>query len=560
MTKPVSGLNVFQNQAGPIPLSQLDANFTSVTNSLNDFATYSNYVVDSSGAANTITVTVAAPLAFAYVTGIALQVRLANTNTSATVNINVNSLGNRTVINNDGTNPAIGSLTANSILDLMFDGTSFRLLKQSGTTFIGTGLFSDGTAPAPSISFASDTDTGLYRISANRIGIATAGVRSAFFDGTPFFQSDGPIYTSDGTVALPGLSFSQDTDTGIFRAAANDMRFSSGGVTTALTTASGFNVLFLDGSAGSPSINFFSDTDTGIYRVGANALGIAIGGVQSAQFNAAQFFLNDGVVANPAFSFLNDTDTGIFRAGANAVNMALGGSTTIEFRTTGTYFTDGSAGSPAISFIQDPDTGIYRNAANDMRFSAGGNLGMLCVSAGAAVLFQDGSAAAPQLTFQSDQDTGIYGNALNTIQFSTGGSNAALIGAATIDFAAKITLFTIRGIGTTASAANAFIDNAANNSLLRSTSSIRYKANVNDVTDEDIERLLALRPVTYTSLCAADDKDQIHFGLIAEEVNDLYPQLVHRNEMGEPEGVQYDRLVPVILAYLRKMNRTQVNT
>jgi hypothetical protein len=43
------------------------------------------------------------------------------------------------------------------------------------TTLTGQMLSSDGTASLPGISFSSDTNTGLYRIGADKIGIATNG-------------------------------------------------------------------------------------------------------------------------------------------------------------------------------------------------------------------------------------------------------------------------------------------------------------------------------------------------------------------------------------------------
>ena len=41
----------------------------------------------------------------------------------------------------------------------------------------GASSFPDGTAAAPSISFASDPDTGLYRVGANNIGISAGGAQ-----------------------------------------------------------------------------------------------------------------------------------------------------------------------------------------------------------------------------------------------------------------------------------------------------------------------------------------------------------------------------------------------
>jgi hypothetical protein len=47
-------------------------------------------------------------------------------------------------------------------------GTAYSLIG-------GTGLFADGTAAAPSISFAADTYTGFYRQAANVIGLSAGG-------------------------------------------------------------------------------------------------------------------------------------------------------------------------------------------------------------------------------------------------------------------------------------------------------------------------------------------------------------------------------------------------
>jgi hypothetical protein len=104
------------------------------------------------------------------------------------------------------------------------------------------------------------------------------------------------------------------------------------------------------------------------------------------------------------------------------------------------------------------------------------------------------------------------------------------------------------GVGTTASAANAFLDNAAGNSLLRSTSSIRYKTDVTDLSEVDTETVDRLRPIKYRSIAAADNPDRWHFGFIAEEVAAVDDRLIFVNEEGQPEGVQYDRVVPLLVA------------
>lgn len=222
--------NVFAAQTGPIPLSQLDADFTQAANKLNNLTTPANYFVDSSGAPNVITVTVPAPLIFSYVAGMPLQVLLANTTTATAVNVNVNGLGNQLILNNDGTAPSIGSLVAGMILNLQYDGTRFRLTSQSGV--LGTGLFADGTVGAPSISFSSDTDTGIRRASSNNMRFVTGGADRLILDavgictfnaansGSPTMQITGATGSVDalriigGTVGSPAIRISNSDNTG----------------------------------------------------------------------------------------------------------------------------------------------------------------------------------------------------------------------------------------------------------------------------------------------------------------------------------------------------------
>jgi hypothetical protein len=104
--------------------------------------------------------------------------------------------------------------------------------------------------------------------------------------------------------------------------------------------------------------------------------------------------------------------------------------------------------------------------------------------------------------------------------------------------------------GTTGSAANAFINNASSpvNELLRSTSSRRYKRNIEDIEEDRYRAVMALRPVWYRSKCENDPPDYSYYGLIAEEVAEIDPRLVHwahaEDDTGTliPDGVMYDRV------------------
>lgn len=119
-----------------------------------------------------------------------------------------------------------------------------------------------------------------------------------------------------------------------------------------------------------------------------------------------------------------------------------------------------------------------------------------------------------------------YSSSLTLANTRFNGANYVLRDAMTLDDDSNVFF---PNIGTTASAANAFLDSGSSpaNSLLRSTSSIRYKTEVEDIEPNRADAILSMRPVWYRSLCDNDRKDWSWYGLIAEEVAELEPRLVH---------------------------------
>jgi hypothetical protein len=131
-------------------------------------------------------------------------------------------------------------------------------------------------------------------------------------------------------------------------------------------------------------------------------------------------------------------------------------------------------------------------------------------------------------------------------------------------------------ITTTASAANAFLDSADGNRIYRSTSSLRYKKDIEDIDQLKADAVLDLRPVWYRSKAADDRSDWSWYGLIAEEVAAVEPRLVHWTYLDEdyeveevngsikktlkpdaelvPDGVQYDRLTVLLLDVVKRQN------
>jgi hypothetical protein len=214
-------------------------------------------------------------------------------------------------------------------------------------------------------------------------------------------------------------------------------------------------------------------------------------------------------------------------------------------------------------YFEAPTNGANVTISNNLTAGFGGSIEIN----GSVV----GSAAQNQLVLGS-----LVGDQSIVLNASTGTN----IAASTVKFG---------GISTTASAANAFLDNASGNNFLRSTSSIRYKANVQYFSTTRSGTLVdGLSPAIYTSLCPADDPARLHYGLIAEDVAQVEPLLctwipaalldqnapvpagyaswtayiaANARTIGGvqmvPDSVQYDRIVSMLIAEIKNL-RTQL--
>jgi hypothetical protein len=84
------------------------------------------------------------------------------------------------------------------------------------------------------------------------------------------------------------------------------------------------------------------------------------------------------------------------------------------------------------------------------------------------------------------------------------------------------------------------------------SSSARYKDQIQDMADAS-SALMRLRPVTYCFKGQAGGGKQ--FGLVAEEVEDVLPDLVVRNAAGEVEAVSYHEMPAMLLNELQKQQK-----
>ena len=80
----------------------------------------------------------------------------------------------------------------------------------------------------------------------------------------------------------------------------------------------------------------------------------------------------------------------------------------------------------------------------------------------------------------------------------------------------------------------------------------RLKDSIQNVTDEDYLKLKELIPVTYSW---KDDKQkEKHYGLIAQQVDKIFPELTRKKLFGEYMTINYIGLIPILVGMIQKQN------
>ncbi len=220
-----------------------------------------------------------------------------------------------------------------------------------------------------------------------------------------------------------------------------------------------------------------------------------------------------------------------------------------------------STDSGAIISVVDPSTtsssyvGI-RAEGNNLNLRAGNSNHVTVLSGGNVGI----GTTLPQETLHVGSGSGTF-----RVHASGGGDSFRVSGTV-------VRSTNIRDL-TTSSAANVYVA-TSNGSMYRSTSSLKYKTNVETMEDSYADAILGLRPVWYRSLCPDDPENYGYWGFIAEEVAEIDPRLVSFGvpddyeqqfdengepidpavaDLTEPEGVQYDRLVPHLVNLLQRL-------
>lgn len=169
-------------------------------------------------------------------------------------------------------------------MNASFQGVDKIALSTSSINIFDTFKLIDGSAAIPSLTFNTDTNTGLYKSGVDSLSITTAGSEKLQINNS-IISNLIPIGLSDGLVSSPSLTFSSDITTGFFKDGINSIGITNNNNQTLKIDSSGITmspnkiIVTSSGTVTIPSISFVGDLNTGIYNRNNNEIGITTNGI-----------------------------------------------------------------------------------------------------------------------------------------------------------------------------------------------------------------------------------------------------------------------------------------
>jgi hypothetical protein len=289
-------------------------------------------------------------------------------------------------------------------------------------------------------------------------------------------------------------------------------------------SATGFQALYNETTGG-------SNTAVGVQALYSNTLG-----TENTAIGISALYSNTVGSGNAACG------SGALESNTSGFQNTAGGNAALELNTTG-----GGNTASGFSALSGNNTGSLNTASglaalqhnNGDNNTASGFEALVNNSTGNDNIALGYQAGSNVNTGSNNIEIGSQGTAAdaNTIRLGTKGAQTAT-------YIAGISGTAIKGVDVVVS---------SNGQLGILRSSARYKRDIQPLDEHSSRRLWQLRPVTFHY--KQEPQGERQYGLIAEDVAKVYPELVVHGERGEIESVQYRELIPLML---NEMQRQQV--
>jgi hypothetical protein len=392
-----------------------------------------------------------------------------------------------------------GNNTASGVLALVTNGTGSANVAygvgalQSNTT--GNDNAATGTdALQSNTTGTGNTATGYMALSSNTT--ASGNTANGFFALSA--NTTGGGNTATGTSTLQSNTTGNDNTANGYLALQNN-------TTGNANTAQGFDALQFNTSG-------FSNTAGGAFALQSNTTG-------SANTAQGEFALNSNTTGT------NNTAQGVEALDANIIGSrnTAQGANALESSTGN----DNSAAGASALFSNTTGSQNTAVGSSALYFNASGN-GNIAI----------GYQAGYGVTGSNNIHIGAQG--------APGDSGTIRIGTPSIQTSFLVAGVSNVNLGGDSNAVGVLIDTTTGQ-LGIASSSRRYKEDINDMGEASRD-LMRLRPVTFRyKKPLADGSKPIQYGLIAEEVNEVYPDLVAHSADGQIETVKYQVLDSMLL-------------
>jgi hypothetical protein len=415
---------------------------------------------------------------------------------------------------------------------------------------------SDGTALAPTYSWASDSNTGIYRVGADSLGITAGGTVRATVSSTGLavsgvFSVSGAMTASGGLGVTGAVTTSGATSIGTTLGVTGAATLGSTlavtgaatlsstlgvtgaatfgstlGVTGAITATAGMTaaapVLGPAGSAAAPSHSFSGDPDTGVYSGGTNILSLATAGSERVQVSAAG---DVGVGATP----LNNTNSKTL-----TLSGTLGG--TLELCTT-----SGTLGPRIWGLSTDNSLNLSsHNAAGKIVFRTNTGTVRTTIDGDGYLLHGQSSTTLPGYLGNTTVGMSFWGSAGRVFVSQDNFSNWNMNSDGTL-IAFNRSGSVVGGISVTTTT-----------TAFNTSSDYRLKTNVEALTGA-VTRLAALKPSRFRFASQAANAPKID-GFLAHEVTPAVPEAVTgAKDAATMQQLDLSKLVPLLVAAVQEL-------
>ena len=411
----------------------------------------------------------------------------------------------------------------------------------SNSTSDTTGKWYELANSSQSVNYYNGAATSLLLSSQTATGLK-------FYDGTAATASDA---TTIAAYSGTGIKFYNDSGLGDSNLLMNIMH--GGGIR--FYDGDGGNITLRIGQTAASAITFYDGTTTDLGGANTVAIyGTTISGTGATTTGTSLRFYNGsgqgGSDANKTLEIVGNGDgneNGLYIMGSTATDADLSaigtkGDSLIKFEKGTSYIGNAQAGSYDLnkygylgvySYSSDNYLSLAAQTGTDLYLHTPEDLWIVADQ----IKAPDGAVGAPIYSFSSDPNTGVYQYADDQIGFAAGGG-------------AYFVVTTSGPYAVLAVGSGTPVEISGSGQLLKDTSSIRYKDNVQDLV-VDSSQIDQLRPVKFKF----KGQDRLQTGLIAEEVNEIYPELINYDTEGRPESIKYNGLSVMLLAEVKKLQQ-----